>query len=71
MFVINTENKFTMEQIFYDGFVPEITFHQEKINNKKYFVFHRELNKNSAINISPLKEGGKNLYVGKKQKPKK
>ena len=55
MFVINTENKFTMEQIFYDGFGPEITFHQAEINNKKYFVFHRELNKNYNIIINKLK----------------
>ena len=36
-----------------------------------YNLIYRELNKNSAINISKLKEGGKNLYVGKKQKAKK
>ena len=36
-----------------------------------YNLIYRELNKNSAINISPLKEGGKNLYVGKKQESKK
>ena len=35
-----------------------------------YNLIYRELNKNSAINISNLKEGGKNLYVGKKQKAK-
>lgn len=35
-----------------------------------YNLIYRELNKNSALNISPLKEGGKNLYVGKKQKRK-
>lgn len=35
-----------------------------------YNLVYRELNKNSALNISPLKEGGKNLYVGKKQKRK-
>lgn len=33
-------------------------------------LLNRELNKNSTINISPLMEGGKNLYVGKKQKTK-
>lgn len=33
-------------------------------------LIYRELNKNSALNISALKEGGKNLYVGKKQKRK-
>lgn len=33
-----------------------------------YNLIYRELNKNSALNISTLKEGGKNLYVGKKQK---
>ena len=33
-------------------------------------LIYRELNKNSALNISTLKEGGKNLYVGKKQKRK-
>ena len=36
-----------------------------------YNLIYRELNKNSAINISNLKEGGKNLYVGKKQKAKR
>lgn len=36
-----------------------------------YNLIYRELNKNSAINISKLKEGGKNLYVGKKQKAKR
>lgn len=35
-----------------------------------YNLIYRELNKNSALNISTLKEGGKNLYVGKKQKRK-
>lgn len=35
-----------------------------------YNLIYRELNKNSALNISPLKEGGKQLYVGKKQKRK-
>lgn len=35
-----------------------------------YNLIYRELNKNSALSISPLKEGGKNLYVGKKQKRK-
>lgn len=35
-----------------------------------YNLIYRELNKNSALNISKLKEGGKNLYVGKKQKKK-
>lgn len=35
-----------------------------------YNLLYRELNKNSALNISPLKEGGKQLYVGKKQKRK-
>lgn len=35
-----------------------------------YNLIYRELNKNSALNISPLKEGGKNLYVGKKQERK-
>lgn len=34
-----------------------------------YNLIYRELNKNSALNISKLKEGG-NLYVGKKQKSK-
>lgn len=33
-----------------------------------YNLIYRELNKNSGLNISNLKEGGKNLYVGKKQK---
>lgn len=36
-----------------------------------YNLIYRELNKNSVINISPLKEGGKNIYVGKKQKAKR
>ncbi len=36
-----------------------------------YNLIYRELNKNSASNISLLKEGGKNLYVGKKQKIKR
>lgn len=35
-----------------------------------YNLIYRELNKNSGLNISRLKEGGKNLYVGKKQKTK-
>lgn len=35
-----------------------------------YNLVYRELNKNSALNISSLKKGGKNLYVGKKQKTK-
>ena len=33
-----------------------------------YNLIYRELNKNAALDISSLKEGGKNLYVGKKQK---
>ena len=36
-----------------------------------YNLIYRELNRNSALNISSLKEGGKNLYVGKKQKRKR
>ena len=36
-----------------------------------YNLIYRELNKNSACNISLLKKGGKNLYVGKKQKTKR
>lgn len=36
-----------------------------------YNLIYRELNKNSAINISNLKEGGKKLYAGKKQKAKR
>lgn len=35
-----------------------------------YNLIYRELNKNSGLNISKLKKGGKNLYVGKKQKTK-
>lgn len=35
-----------------------------------YNLVYRELNKNSGLNISKLKEGGKSLYVGKKQKTK-
>ena len=33
-----------------------------------YNLIYRELNKNSCINIDTLKEGVKNLYVGKTQK---
>lgn len=36
-----------------------------------YNLIYRELNKNSSLNISLLKEGGKNLYVNKKQKTKR
>jgi len=36
-----------------------------------YNLIYRELNKNSALNISTLKEGGKNLYVTKKEKTKR
>lgn len=36
-----------------------------------YNLIYRELNKNSAPNINHLKEGGKNLYVGKKQKARR
>ncbi len=39
--------------------------------NELYNLIYRELNKNSALYISNLKEGGKNLYVGKKQKTKR
>lgn len=35
-----------------------------------YNLIYRELNKNSALNISNLKKGG-NLYVGKKQESKR
>jgi len=35
-----------------------------------YNLIYRELNKNSSLNISKLKEGGKKLYVSKKQKTK-
>ncbi len=35
-----------------------------------YNLIYRELNKNEALNINSLKKGGKNLYVGKKQKTK-
>lgn len=35
-----------------------------------YNLIYRELNKNSALNISALKKGGENFYVGKKQKRK-
>ena len=35
-----------------------------------YNLIYRELNKNSALNISLLKKGVENLYVGKKQKRK-
>ncbi len=38
--------------------------------NELYNLLYRELNKNSSLNISVLKEGVKNLYVGKKQKSK-
>ena len=36
-----------------------------------YNLIYRELNKNSVSNISLLKKGGNNLYVGKKQKAKR
>lgn len=39
--------------------------------NELYDLLYRELNKNSGLSISYLKEGGKNLYVNKKQKEKK
>ena len=35
-----------------------------------YNLIDRELNKDSTINAGNLKKGGKNLYVGKKQKKK-
>ena len=38
--------------------------------NDLYNLIYRELNKNSALSISTLKEGVKNLYVGKRQKRK-
>jgi len=48
MFVINTDN-FTMEQIFYDGYVPEIAFHSAEIINNNFFVIHGGLNKNYNV----------------------
>ena len=33
-------------------------------------MVYRKLKKNSILNIKELKEEGKNLYVGKKQKRK-
>ena len=36
-----------------------------------YNLIYRELNKNSILDISKLKEGGENLYVGKKQNAKR
>ena len=36
-----------------------------------YSLIYRELNKNSVIDISKLKEGGKTLYVGKRQKTRR
>ena len=39
--------------------------------NELYNLIYRELNKNSITNVSLLKEGVKNLYVGKKQKEKR
>ena len=39
--------------------------------NDLYNLVYRELNKNSSLKIDSLKEGGKKLYVGKKQKNKK
>lgn len=36
-----------------------------------YDLIYKELNKNSTITISKLKEGEKKLYVGKKQKSKR
>jgi hypothetical protein len=38
--------------------------------NELYNLIYRELNKNSSLKIDNLKEGVKNLYVGKKQKVK-
>lgn len=38
--------------------------------NELYNLVYRELNKNSTLDIGTLKEGGKHLYVGKKQKRK-
>ena len=43
----------------------------ERLNEDElYNLIYRELNKNEALNISSLKEGVKNLYVGKKQETK-
>ena len=42
----------------------------ERLDEIKNLIY-RELNKNSSQNISKLQEGGKNLYVGKKQKAKR
>ena len=39
--------------------------------NELYNLIYRELTKNSVVNISLLKEGVKNLYVGKKSKEKR
>lgn len=39
--------------------------------NDLYNLIYRELNKNSALNIDNLKQGGEKLYVGKKQKKRK
>ena len=39
--------------------------------NELYNLVYRELNKNSSLKVDLLKEGGKQLYVGKKQKRKK
>ena len=36
--------------------------------NDLYNLIYRELNKNSSPKIDNLMKGGKNLYVGKKQK---
>lgn len=38
--------------------------------NDLYNLIYRELNKNSSPKVDNLMEGGKNLYVGKKQKAK-
>ena len=38
--------------------------------NELYNLVYRELNKNSSLRVDLLKEGGKQLYVGKKQKRK-
>lgn len=38
--------------------------------NEIYNLIYRELNKNSVLNVGNLKEGGKKLYVGKKQEKK-
>lgn len=71
---------------FYENAVEELTRKSNSFKNNLlrtkivcqlltedeiYNLIYRELNKNSASNISLLKKGENNLYVGKKQKAKR